>query len=304
MPRSCMPFLSVLSVLCALLHSLACLLLSLLLRTPIRSHRLRVARLSLSIRHPFITLHDVSATFPAVSIYPSTSITFSILTCTPSAFPARIICVLINAQLKSPLSIVSTTRLNVLIYAHPPPATAPIHATLNGFRLRVFTSSRTPYHVGRLRSALLRSLLCGEVLRCNHFHTKLSFEDEDDICVRALARCLVFHDRKGRVYAFDRVRGVLKRTWPYADEQGRGMLEIEATNGRWLRLPPAGVPAPPIWRGLWDPMAQVELTVPQAHIMFDDFRIRDGNLLGEALRAFSSTVKPDKDILDAALGGY
>ncbi|KAI0066739.1 hypothetical protein BV25DRAFT_1820809 [Artomyces pyxidatus] len=259
-----------------LLYSSSCLTLSLLLRQPIFSHTLRIAKLSIHITPPSIKFHDVHVTFPDKSIYPSTKIAFKGLELVPSIptrqSPFYFTIILTSALLVSQLSTVSTTQLTTSLLLLPVlshmSAGPPAQVTIEGFRLRIFSSTRTPHLVQRLRQALVSTLLFGEWLRCDDAAVQVTFgkdfvgrsenfdgpgadalgapigdsqaraDADDDLTVTSTAANLHVHDRKGRIYAFRAVGACLRRTWG-AFDGARGAYEMEAEGAQWRRFPPA-----------------------------------------------------------------
>ncbi|KAI0042217.1 hypothetical protein FA95DRAFT_1564557 [Auriscalpium vulgare] len=346
-----------LSVLVTLLYSALCLALSLLLRTTILSHHLTIARVSVHLRPPSIALHNVQAVFPERSIYPSTTIKFVELRVTPHtpsrAAPKVLTVRLTSALHVSRLSTVSTTQLTAVILIFPVlarlSAGPPVQVTLDGFRLRVFSSTATPYLVQRLREALVSTVLFGEVLRFDDLAADVRFgldyaaldgpgadklgapaqdedgaetepeeeqqpgageaPEEDDLLVVASTANLQMHDRKGRIYAFTHVCACMRRSWG-GFVCARGAYEMEAEGCRWQRFPPvvlgeAGLKELSMWRCIarlpltlpvdvytlvTDPMRFIDLVVPRAQIQFDDFRMRDAELVRQGfeglVRAF------------------
>ncbi|CCL98894.1 uncharacterized protein FIBRA_00901 [Fibroporia radiculosa] len=146
------------------------------------------------------------------------------------------------------------------------------------------------------------------------------FEDmhTDELRVSAVAQQLHLYNAQGRVYTFQRVDAQLRRDW----DTDRGSFVMIAEDGRWERVPwpyqreftpwwtqfftsMAQFPLD-LWHTLCFPMSAVNLYVPRADIMFDEFRIRDAALLVQ-----SFTILREKSIrhginwgdlfLDAAL---
>ncbi|TFY75685.1 hypothetical protein EWM64_g8327 [Hericium alpestre] len=401
MTSLCEGFVSACSFLYKLIYTTTCLLLSFVFETPICGHKLFIGRIS------FLSVGNVSLSLPDSqhTISPATNIRFTSFSLHPrlpefrtptppesedqfrTPPPTFLTLNLRSALLTSSFSTVSTTHttVHVLLYPtswpHRTTGSPFVHTTLRGFRLRIFSSTHTPYNVQRLREALVGTIVFGEVLRFAEFRTKVQFgpdfighgqemagpgvekmgmhdgdadgdghndmyghaqdaeqdpDDDDDsidgcdagplardapdsghddLFVTAHAASLHMDDLKGRVYAFDEVTACLRRTWgAYAHDtadalgkQSRGEYEMTAEGSRWVRMPMVALrDQPERWWRVWlanmrfvlltlpytlvtDPMLHVDLYVPDAHIRFDDFRIRDAELVRQGFEVAART---------------
>ncbi|KAI0964093.1 hypothetical protein AcW1_000994 [Taiwanofungus camphoratus] len=120
-------------------------------------------------------------------------------------------------------------------------------------------------------------------------------QDRDEIRVSALARGLHIHNTEGRMYTFARIDAQLRRDW----NTNRGSFVVVAEEGRWIRVHwPYQREATGWWSQLvtsivqfpFDvvhvvnyPMSTVNLYVPRTDVTFDQFRIRDAELLIQGL---------------------
>ncbi|THH15748.1 hypothetical protein EW146_g4780 [Bondarzewia mesenterica] len=129
----------------------------------------------------------------------------------------------------------------------------------------------------------------------------------DDLLVQAHTRRLHVHDRKGRIYTFGYASACLRRTWGAADLEGqRGSYHMEAVDSQWRKLPPFvlgekiknmnafryfltlpfSIPHH-LYTLVHDPLRYIDLSVPHAFIQFDDFRIRDAELVNQGFEMLS-----------------
>ncbi|KII94315.1 hypothetical protein PLICRDRAFT_153850 [Plicaturopsis crispa FD-325 SS-3] len=190
---------------------------------------------------------------------------------------------------------------------------------LHDFRLLVISSKTFPGWVAGLRRNLVNTILSGEYLRLDDFKTsvvlgpdatsgadrydqpveKPVIEDErtepDDDEARVSASARHFHVRnwQGRNYMFGAIDAQLRRSW--VDD--RGSFVMIAENSVWAKVQsPEERQITPLysWRQIpmsilyfpsdlaklyFDPLSFVDLHIPRADITFDDFRMRDAELV-------------------------
>ncbi|PCH34166.1 hypothetical protein WOLCODRAFT_148231 [Wolfiporia cocos MD-104 SS10] len=117
----------------------------------------------------------------------------------------------------------------------------------------------------------------------------------DELRISAFARQLHFHNTHGRVYTFGRADAQLRRDW----DTDRGSFVMVAEESRWVRVHwPYQRETNPSWLQLLTsigqfpldlyqvldhPMRAVNIHVSRADITFDEFRIRDAELIVQAL---------------------
>ncbi|KAF4604653.1 hypothetical protein EYR40_003428 [Pleurotus pulmonarius] len=155
---------------------------------------------------------------------------------------------------------------------------------VDSFRLRVYTSQATPGWVADLRSNLITSVLSGEYLRLDDLKTGVFFGDEWKI----LASVHNWHilSWQNRIYSLVKLDAQLLRNW--IDDTGKFVMIAEEC--RWTKVRSfeergdsllwqmVYFPSD-IWKFIREPMSFIDVYSPRADITFDDFRIRDSELL-------------------------
>ncbi|THH31963.1 hypothetical protein EUX98_g2237 [Antrodiella citrinella] len=119
---------------------------------------------------------------------------------------------------------------------------------------------------------------------------------EDELCISALARQLHLNNLEGRIYSFDQVDAQFRRNWT-AD---RGSFVLIAKESRWVRIHwtyerdkvkpwyfqifTSVVQFPYNLVHVFNyPMTTVNLYVSRVDVHFDEFKIRDAELLIQAI---------------------
>ncbi|KAI0347875.1 hypothetical protein BDW22DRAFT_1349952 [Trametopsis cervina] len=132
-------------------------------------------------------------------------------------------------------------------------------------------------------------------------------QDQDELRVSALARGLHINNRQGRYYTFQTLDTQLRRNWV----ANRGTFVLIATECRWTRVPwPYEMVARSYWpvqllsaiaHFPWDlmqcyslPMSMANVYVHRLDVTFDNFRVRDAELVIQGLsRARQNMKKAD-----------
>ena len=126
-----------------------------------------------------------------------------------------------------------------------------ISAELDDFRIRIFSSSHTPYYVKLMRRNLIGALTKGEVLRLDGFRVEFKLgglfkvtprEDDADkeaktttqeeFRMTALGEQCHIVNQERRYYTFPNVVAQLRRDWV----QGNGSFTMIAKESRWTRV--------------------------------------------------------------------
>ncbi|EPT03425.1 hypothetical protein FOMPIDRAFT_1158916 [Fomitopsis schrenkii] len=191
-----------------------------------------------------------------------------------------------------------------------------ISAELDGLRIRVHHSNETPYWVKRLRQNLAAALLNGDIYRLDDVKVTVRFagctdreadgsspadhvdppppflnREVDELRTTISASQLHLHNPDARIYAFHAIDAQLRRDW----DSNRGSFVLIAEESRWIRVrSPYQGEWSPGWRQIFTslaqfpfdflrfidfPMSAVDLYVGRADVTFDEFRIRDAELV-------------------------
>ncbi|KAH7922785.1 hypothetical protein BV22DRAFT_1106424 [Leucogyrophana mollusca] len=203
-----------------------------------------------------------------------------------------------------------------------------VSVELGDFRLRVFKSSVTPDWVQRMRRNLVATILTGDILRVDDFVVKLALtpltgapdgydgdvempeqeskEDVDEIRISVLVDYFQTKNWQDRMYTFENIQAQFRRSWV----GDRGSYVMIAEGSRWTKvqalLQRDDAVSSRWWRSLLysiislpfdivniykDPMSTVDLHIPRLDVTFDDFRIRDAELLRQSTMLFIERVK-------------
>ncbi|KAH9923122.1 uncharacterized protein BXZ73DRAFT_51130 [Epithele typhae] len=322
-------------------------LLSYLFNTPVRGHRLTIARLSLFAAH--------GIRYEALVDHKSYAFSFSapLLTWSlhlPHTSDPRWATVLLHdAFYTSTSADVAAERLTLklwllpVLFRHTAGAWADV--ALAGLRIRVRRSTDTPYWIQRLRANLVTTLLTGEVLRADLFRTAFHFgglftamderslgesdrmraytttplrtHDPYELCFSLAARGLLINNGEGRMYTFGSIDSQLRRDWA----KDRGSFALVAEECQWVRVlfPYERVAPRPfslqllssilhfpydLWRNVNCPIRTTNLSVTRLDVTFDAFRLRDAELLRQAVvllreQAITSGVNWNEVFFDA-----
>ena len=171
-----------LSLLFSYFYSGLCLSLSYLLARPILGHTLRIGRLDIFK----LTIWNLSLAFPHApqhSASPSTMASFVSLSIAPRlptlASPRFFTLTLTCPHFTTPLCTVTVDALTVRLSLFPTltrvSAGPWADVTLDVLRLRIFSSSRTPADVKKLREALVSTVFFGQILRIDAFKMSVVF---------------------------------------------------------------------------------------------------------------------------------
>ncbi|EGO05362.1 hypothetical protein SERLA73DRAFT_82989 [Serpula lacrymans var. lacrymans S7.3] len=202
-------------------------------------------------------------------------------------------------------------------------------ADLNDFRLRVFSSSETPFWIQRMRKNLVTTVLTGEILRVDDFQTKLSLgtlsgapdgysgpiernkgtsknEEYDEIRLTTFVDNYHVKNFQERLYTFTGIQAQFRRSW--VDDRGSYVLiaegarwtKVQSLNERrqstitsdWGRMFSSITSFPSdVLRIFMDPMSSIDIYCPRADITFDYFRIRDAELLRQGFVLFNEKLE-------------
>ncbi|EIW87243.1 hypothetical protein CONPUDRAFT_161827 [Coniophora puteana RWD-64-598 SS2] len=195
-----------------------------------------------------------------------------------------------------------------------------VSTELENFRLRIFTSRETPEWVRQLRANLVASILQGEIIRLDDFFVKMEFapftgttypsdgeivrpdgthgDELDDVRVSAILDEYWTKNWAERLYTFASIEAQFRRSW-LAE---RGSYVMIAKGLKWTKMLTGDEREKRVhtssWRQLYesltylprniatiftDPMHNLDISVPRLDVTFDDFRIRDAELLRQAL---------------------
>ncbi|KAL0951922.1 hypothetical protein HGRIS_008576 [Hohenbuehelia grisea] len=187
-----------------------------------------------------------------------------------------------------------------------------VSVDLDDFRLRVYTSRDTPGWVEALRRNLISTFLMGEYLRLDDLSTKVLFttiagapsydapvekpgyvrgEEQDEVRVSLAASNWHIRGWNSRMYLFGKLDAQLRRNWV----EDRGSFVLIAEECRWMRVKLEGERRKHsfIWQLLLamfyfpsnivgilrDPTSAIDIFSPRTDVTFDNFRLRDSELL-------------------------
>lgn len=157
---------------------------------------------------------------------------------------------------------------------------------VDDFRLRIYTSQATPGWVADLRSNLITSILSGDYLRLDDLKTGVFFGDEWKISASVHNWHIL--NWQNRIYSLVKLDAQLLRNW--LDDTGKFVMIAEEC--RWTKVRSfekrgdsflwqmVYFPSD-LWKFIRDPMSFIDIYSPRADITFDNFRIRDSELLKE-----------------------
>jgi len=171
-----------------------------------------------------------------------------------------------------------------------------------------------------MRQNLIDAVLTGDVLQLDEFSTKLKLggaskvlvkrEDDvesesssDEVQVTATAKGYRILNKEGRHYTFGGVIAQLRRDWV----RGTGSFTMIAEKSKWERIPRPSmhlefstisrlvltliqVPVD-LFMFYQHPMSFIDLNVERADITFDEFRIRDAELVIQGLTLLEQHAK-------------
>ncbi|KAH7907559.1 hypothetical protein BJ138DRAFT_1116595 [Hygrophoropsis aurantiaca] len=203
-----------------------------------------------------------------------------------------------------------------------------VSVELNDFRLRVLKSSSTPNWVQDMRRNLVATILTGEIDRVDDFvitfalasltgapddytsTTGLSIggakEEIDELRISVLLNEYQTKNWQDRLYTFRCVQAQLRRSW-IGD---RGSYAMIAEESRWTKVQSLYHRADAVqskwWRSLIysiisfpfdvvniykDPMSTIDIYIPRLDVTFDDFRIRDAELIRQSATLFIEKMR-------------
>jgi hypothetical protein len=180
----------------------------------------------------------------------------------------------------------------------------------------VNSSQHIPDLIVPVRNNIVATLLTGEIIRCEYFRTKVRFapvgsaltthaaerSDEaaplgqDEMAVQMSFRGYHVANWQERIYTFGAAEWVLRKSWIAQ----RGALWLSVEDARWTQLPAAwqrmGGPVWPPSQILFsllqlpygvatffrDPSMHVDVHLKRLNVAFDDFRLRDAEVLRQA----------------------
>lgn len=114
------------------------------------------------------------------------------------------------------------------------------HLTLDGMDVSVSHSAATPDWVQRVRSDVARTLLTGDILRCDYGRTAIHFtppahapesEIENEMVLSASARGLKIRNSKNRLYDIGAAEWGCRRSWL----EGGGAMWLVGEKLRWTK---------------------------------------------------------------------
>ncbi|KAK7680527.1 hypothetical protein QCA50_016308 [Cerrena zonata] len=123
-------------------------------------------------------------------------------------------------------------------------------------------------------------------------HTSSRSQTKDELRISSFLRGLHLHNTEGRIYTFGEVDAQLRRNWT----ENRGSFVMVAKESRWLRVhwPYQRLKTIPTWvqflsaiiqfpldlfHALRHPMSTINLYITQVDVTFDEFKIRDAELI-------------------------
>ncbi|KAI0694422.1 hypothetical protein BC835DRAFT_1221759, partial [Cytidiella melzeri] len=180
---------------------------------------------------------------------------------------------------------------------------------IHDFRIRIMSSDAIPSYIQMLRANLVEAVLAGEIPRVDDCSTSVRFtglsekdegartkaflsKEQDEMRINVSVEGLHVNNRQGRFYSFASIDAQLRRNW----SANRGSFVMIATEGRWVKIPwEYEMVAPTSWplqvftgiahfpydifRCFKHPMVMVNLYVPRVDVTFDNFRLRDAELV-------------------------
>jgi hypothetical protein len=203
--------------------------------------------------------------------------------------------------------------------------------------LLVFTSRATPTWVERIRTNLVKTVLRGHQLRLHTIRVSIVpgiiiGQNVDEEEFKVIVSLDNYHVRswQGRVYSFGRLDGCWSKSWV----DGRGSLVIitqessrrvnvppppdgqtrahwsrydlqGAISGTWtllitsVRLIGRAILYWPsdTFKAIRDPMSMIDLYVPLAQVTFEEFRLRDADLMGPIISLMLDGWMQSKDVI-------
>ncbi|KZT73231.1 hypothetical protein DAEQUDRAFT_662511 [Daedalea quercina L-15889] len=282
---------------------------------PLRGHHLKIGRISIST----LSLYDVhytGALYDEKYTYTFTAPCIFVRLHLPTpSYPSWLVLTAHEILYKSTTCDASLTRMDVTFWLFPylfkRTAGPWISAELDGFRLRVHHSNETPYWIKRLRQNLVGALLNGDIYRLDDVKATVQFagadgsspadhvdppapflnRETDELRTTVSACQLHLHNSDGRIYTFRAVDAQLRRDW----DTDRGSFVLVAEEGRWVRVHrPYQREWTPWWTQVFTslgqfpfdfmrfinfPMSAVDLYIIRADVVFDQFRLRDAELI-------------------------
>ncbi|PBL00230.1 hypothetical protein ARMGADRAFT_982213 [Armillaria gallica] len=174
-------------------------------------------------------------------------------------------------------------------------ATVEIH----DFRVRVFSSSKTPVWLQKLRRNLVFTVLNCHTVRLDDILTEIVLNDEsDETRLSGYSNQWHIHNVfNQRMYTFGRLDAQLRRDW--LDDHGS--LAFIARECRWIKLPtlqqsesrwqylPYRIIS--LFPKIYDPISTVDIYISRTDITFDHFRIRDVELFRQGATTFKLNIE-------------
>ncbi|KAF8167577.1 hypothetical protein B0H34DRAFT_645288 [Crassisporium funariophilum] len=193
-----------------------------------------------------------------------------------------------------------------------------VAATLDGFKIRVFASTDTPWWMEKIRTNVIETILNGDTIRLHDLKTRIFFsaltaskdgyqgevekpglakdEAQDELRLKCYASQWHIFNQKYRIYTFGNLEADLRRSWV----EDRGSFVVIATDTRWTKLSvlpyrestrrPSRFgefmhaifrfPAD-LFKICRDPMSTMDLYVPNCEVTFSQFRLRDAQIFHE-----------------------
>ncbi|KZT22632.1 hypothetical protein NEOLEDRAFT_1137631 [Neolentinus lepideus HHB14362 ss-1] len=186
---------------------------------------------------------------------------------------------------------------------------------IDDFRVRVFDSKSTPRWVEALRGNLIQTMLKGEILRCDDFKTSVHFgvpdrylsrasrerqqmegvEGMEEMMITAMLDGYHIKNWQGRIYAM----GCVDMQWRDVLQEDRGRFVLIVKEGRWIKvreayelmspinpwyqIPSSIIHLPMTLYQTWlDPASAADVYVTTTNVSYDQFRMRDSELLRQA----------------------